>query len=106
MANMSNLKQNVIPENESQRLEAVQSYDVLDSAPEVDFDALTRLAAYSLNTPAAVVGLMDSDRLWFKSRLGIDAPQLDRQIAFCAHAIMCPGELPLWRTWPRISDSG
>jgi diguanylate cyclase (GGDEF)-like protein len=90
---MSNLKQNPIPENEPQRLKAVQSYDVLDSAAEVDFDALTRLAAYSLNTPAAVVGLMDSDRLWFKSRLGIDAPQLDRQIAFCAHAIMRPGEL-------------
>lgn len=92
-SNMSNPRQHLIPENESQRLKSVQSYDILDTSAEVDFDALTRVAAYSLNTPAAVIGLMDSDRLWFKSRLGIDAPQLDRQIAFCAHAIMCPGEL-------------
>lgn len=90
---MSKIMRCPIPENEAQRLKAVLSYDVLDTPQEVDFDALTRVAAHSLNTPAAVVGLMDSDRLWFKSRLGLEVPQLDRQIAFCAHAIMRPGEL-------------
>jgi len=68
-----------IPENEEQRLQAVRSYEILDSGPEVDFDAL--------------VGLMDADRLWFKSRFGLDVPQLDRQIAFCAFAVMQPDEL-------------
>jgi diguanylate cyclase (GGDEF)-like protein len=82
-----------IPQNEEQRLQAVRSYGILDSAPEVDFDALTRLAAYAFDAPAAVVGLMDADRLWFKSRFGLDVPQLDRQIAFCAFAVMRPDEL-------------
>lgn len=82
-----------VPANETERLRAVRSYDILDSQPEVDFDALTRVAAHTFNTPVAVVGLMDSDRLWFKSRLGLDVPQLDRQIAFCAFAIMQPGKV-------------
>lgn len=81
-----------LPTNEAQRLRAVRSYDILDTPPEVDFDTLTRVAANALNTPAAVIGLMDSDRLWFKSQLGLGVPQLDRQIAFCAHAIMRPDE--------------
>lgn len=82
-----------VPENEAQRLQAVRSYEILDSGPEVDFDALTRVAAFAFDAPAAVVGLMDADRLWFKSRFGLDVPQLDRQIAFCAFAVMKPGEL-------------
>jgi diguanylate cyclase (GGDEF)-like protein len=82
-----------IPANEMQRLKAVLSYDVLDTPPEVDFDALTRVASHSLNTPVAVVGLLDADRLWFKSRLGLEVPQLDRDIAFCAYAVMRPGEV-------------
>ncbi len=90
---MSKIVQYPIPANEIQRLKAVLSYDVLDTPPEVDFDALTRVASHSLNTPAAVVGLLDADRLWFKSRLGLEVPQLDRNIAFCAYAIMRPGEL-------------
>ena len=81
-----------IPGNEAQRLQAVHSYDILDTPPELDFDTLTRVAAHAFNTPAAVIGLMDSDRLWFKSQLGLGVPQLDRQIAFCAHAIMRPDE--------------
>lgn len=79
--------------NEVRRLRAVRSYKILDSQPEVDFDTLTRVAANAVNTPAAVIGLMDSDRLWFKSQLGLGVPQLDRQVAFCAHAIMRPKEL-------------
>jgi diguanylate cyclase (GGDEF)-like protein len=82
----------LLPENEAQRLRAVRSYDILDTLPEVDFDTLTRVAALALNTPAAVIGLMDSDRLWFKSQLGLGVQQLDRKIAFCAHAIMRPDE--------------
>lgn len=81
-----------IPQNEELRLQAVRSYGILDSPPEVNFDTLTRIASQFFNTPAAVIGLMDADRLWFKSQIGLTVPQLDRQIAFCAHAIMRPGE--------------
>lgn len=103
-----------IPENEEQRLQAVRSYEILDSEPEMDFDALTRLAAYAFDSPAAVVGLMDADRLWFKSRFGLDVPQLDRQIAFCAFAVMKPDELlvvedlaqdPRFRNNPLVVDA-
>ncbi|KXS30672.1 MAG: Diguanylate cyclase with GAF sensor [Candidatus Gallionella acididurans] len=82
-----------IPKNESQRLRAVRSYEILDTLPEVDFDTLLRVALHAFNAPAGVIGLMDTDRLWFKSQIGIGLPQLDRQIAFCTHAIMRPGEL-------------
>jgi diguanylate cyclase (GGDEF)-like protein len=79
-----------IPENEPQRLRAVRAYKVLDTEPELEFDALTRVAAHAFAMPIALVAIMDSDRLWFKSKLGLDVPQLDRKIAFCAHAIMQP----------------
>jgi diguanylate cyclase (GGDEF)-like protein len=86
-------KQVPIPPNEIERLRALRSYEILDSGPEFDFDALTRVASQYFRTPAAVVGLLDSDRIWFKSCLGLDVPQLDRKIAFCAYTVMRPGEL-------------
>jgi len=79
-----------LPQNEDQRLDALHSYEILDSDPELEFDALTRIATHTFNTPIAVVAMMDSDRLWFKSRIGLDIPQLDRKIAFCAHTINTP----------------
>ena len=82
-----------VPQNEAQRLRAVLSYGILDTAPEVNFDALTRVTAFAFDVPVALIGLMDSERLWFKSRFGLDVPQLDRQLAFCAFAVMHPDEL-------------
>ena len=82
-----------IPENEAERLAAVQTYKILDTAPEVEFDVITRIASSLFNAPIALVALMDRDRLWFKSRHGLDVAQLDREIAFCAHAIVNPDEL-------------
>jgi len=82
-----------VPGNESQRLGALRSYGVIDTPPELDFDTLTRVAMCATDTPAGVIGLMESDRLWFKSQLGVGVAQLDREIAFCAYAIMSPGEL-------------
>lgn len=82
-----------IPENEAERLAAVQTYKILDTAPEVEFDVITRIASSLFNAPIALVALMDRDRLWFKSRHGLDVAQLDREIAFCAHAIINPDEL-------------
>ena len=81
------------PLNEAERLAAVHAYKILDTAPEVEFDVTTRVAASLFNAPIALVALMDRDRLWFKSRHGLDVAQLDREIAFCAHAIVRPDEL-------------
>ncbi|MBI1424254.1 MAG: diguanylate cyclase [Gammaproteobacteria bacterium] len=82
------------PENDSERLRALRSYEILDSAPEFDFDALARVTAQYFSTAAAIVALMDSDRVWFKSYLkNHDSPQLGRLIADCAYAMMRPGEL-------------
>lgn len=81
-----------MPVNEPERLRVVRSYEILDTEPELEFDALTRVAAYTFQAPIAVVAMMDTDRLWFKSKLGLDIPQLDRKVAFCAHAIVRPQE--------------
>jgi len=81
------------PANEAERLLATRAYEILDTAPDPQFDAITRVAAALFDVPVALIALMDSDRLWFKSRLGLDVPQLDRSIAFCAHAIMQPDAL-------------
>jgi diguanylate cyclase (GGDEF)-like protein len=79
-----------IPADEPGRLAAVRDYAILDTPPELEFDALTRLATFMFDAPIAVVAMMDESRLWFKSKIGLDVPELDRKVAFCAHAIMCP----------------
>lgn len=80
-------------ENEAERLASVHAYKIMDTAPEVEFDVTTRVAAALFDTPIALVALMDRDRLWFKSRHGLDVPQMDREIAFCAYAINRPDDL-------------
>jgi anti-anti-sigma regulatory factor len=82
-----------IPANETQRLAALYCYNILDTDPEEAFDDLTKLAAYICGTPIALVSLVDTHRLWFKSRQGIDARGMQRDIAFCAHTILQPSDL-------------
>jgi two-component system, cell cycle sensor histidine kinase and response regulator CckA len=77
-----------LPENEVARLENLRSYGILDTPPEHAFDDLTRLAAYICGTPIALIGLMDLDRQWFKSRIGWDVPEVPRDMSFCAHTIL------------------
>lgn len=73
--------------DEAARLEALRRLAVLDSAPEPAFDRITHLAARLFRVPIALISLIDAERQWFKSRLGIVAPALPRATAFCDHAI-------------------
>ncbi len=79
--------------NEQKRLEALYSYDVLDTDTEKDFDDLTALAAIICDTPISLISFVDKDRQWFKSHHGLDARQTDRCHSFCSHAIQNPEQL-------------
>ena len=76
-----------IPPDEEQRLEALKAYEILDTLPESVYDDLTALAAHICQTPIALVSLVDRDRQWFKSRLGLDASETPRDISFCGHVV-------------------
>lgn len=74
--------------NEQERLAILARYEVLDTEAEAIFDELTTLASYICGTPISLVSLVDCDRQWFKSRVGLGAEQTDRSVAFCSHAIL------------------
>ena len=82
-----------IPQNETQRLRALHAYKILDTLAEQAYDDLTYLAAQICDAPIALISLVDRDRQWFKSRVGLDAEETSRKVSFCAHAIHHPGEL-------------
>jgi PAS domain S-box-containing protein len=77
-----------IPTNEAERLAALLKLQILDTEPESMFDGITELAARICNTPTALISLVDTDRQWFKSRVGLDATETGRDISFCGHAIL------------------
>lgn len=78
---------------EKQRLRALERYKVLDTDPEPAFDDLAKVAAHICDTPMALVSLVDESRQWFKAKVGLDATETPRDIAFCAHAILDPGSV-------------
>jgi diguanylate cyclase (GGDEF)-like protein len=82
-----------IPVNEEVRLAELHHFGILDTLPEQCYDDITFLASTICETPIALMSLVDEDRQWFKSRVGLDAEQTGRDIAFCAHAILDPQEL-------------
>jgi len=76
-----------VTNNEAKRLKVLWQYDVLDTVPEEVFDDLTELAARICEAPIALISLVDEDRQWFKSKVGITINETSRDISFCAHAI-------------------
>ena len=76
---------------EKKRLKVLWQYDVLDTVPEEVFDDLTELAARICDAPIALISLVDENRQWFKSRVGVSVQETSRDVSFCAHAIRQDG---------------
>jgi anti-sigma regulatory factor (Ser/Thr protein kinase) len=73
--------------DEAARLAALRKYRILDTEPERAFDDLTLLASHICGTPIALISLVDADRQWFKSRVGVSIAETSRSVSICTHAI-------------------
>jgi PAS domain S-box-containing protein len=96
-----------IPADEEARLEALRELEILDSGPEEEFDDLALIAAQICGTPISMISLVDRNRQWFKSKVGFEASETSRDIAFCAHTILQRDLLvvPDATQDPRFSDN-
>src|SRR4051812_2444830 len=80
-----------IPANETERLAALRDLGILDTPAEEEFDRIARLAAAICDTPFALISLVDEERLFFKSSIGLSATETPREyVSFCAHAVLRP----------------
>ncbi|GAA0759082.1 GAF domain-containing sensor histidine kinase [Psychroflexus lacisalsi] len=87
------------PKNESKRINALKSLDILDTLPEQEYDQITKLVASICDTPVALISLIDEDRQWFKSKIGTDSCGTKKEYSFCNFAIKSDDEIM------EISDS-
>jgi hypothetical protein len=76
------------PKHEQRRLDALRRTGLLDTPASPDFDDATKLASSTCDAPIALISLVDDKRQWFKSRVGLEAQETPRDMAFCAHAIL------------------
>lgn len=81
----------MVADNEAGRLKALRQYKILDTEPEQAFDDLTLIASQICGVPIALISLVDEDRQWFKSRVGVEVQETSRSVSFCAHAILQQG---------------
>jgi phosphoserine phosphatase RsbU/P len=81
----------IITEDERLRLGAVRRYEILDTPPDESLDRITRIAARVFDVPVATITIVDEDRIWFKSKFGMDADQIPRDPGLCASAILDHG---------------
>jgi signal transduction histidine kinase len=82
-----------VPENEKQRLKELYQYAILDSDTEKEFDDLVQLASKICNVPISLVSLVDSDRQWFKAKVGLPVSETKRDYSFCAHSFTSPEDI-------------
>lgn len=85
---MTALHQGIIPENEADRMAAVQRYAILDTPPDGSFDRVTAMAARRFDVPISIISIVDHDRIWFKSHHGIGVEEIGRDPGLCASAIL------------------
>ncbi len=76
------------PENEIKRLNKLYSYNILDTHAETVFDDLTKMVSSLINIPIVLISLIDKERQWYKSKVGLDTNETPRDISFCKYAIM------------------
>ncbi len=82
-----------VPADDGARIRELHSYGVLDTPPDEVLDELTYLASRICGCPIALISLVDGDRQWFKSKVGVETVEAPRDVAFCAHSILQPSEL-------------
>ena len=82
-----------LPHNEEQRLVRLRGLGILDTPPQKAFDDLAALAQVICGTPVALITLIDRDRQWFKSCVGIELTETARELGFCSHAILEPDKV-------------
>ena len=80
-------------DDDSQRLQELRRLMILDSGADTAYDDITRLASQLCAAPISLISLIDTDRQWFKSRVGLAAQETPRQWSFCSHAIETPDEV-------------
>lgn len=78
-----------LPPDETQRLAALHALLILDTPPEQRFDRITEFAAREFDAPIALISLLDENRQWFKSKVGLEVCETSRDLAFCVHALLC-----------------